>query len=51
VETGKPLEQAVQEAIYKVRWIDAFKDGGMATDEAIAKAVVKELEIIRLDNT
>lgn len=39
-----PLEQVVQEAIYKVRWIDAIKDGDMATDEAIAKAVVKALD-------
>lgn len=41
----KPLEQVVQEAIYQVRWVDAFKgDRPMATDEAIAKAVVEALD-------
>lgn len=39
----KPLEQIVQEAIYQVRWIDAIKDSRMATDEELAKAVVKAL--------
>lgn len=42
---GKPLVQAVQEAIYRVRWVDAYgKDGTLATDEAIAEAVVKVID-------
>lgn len=49
VDTGRPLMQVVQEAIYQARWIDTFKEAGnMASDEQIAKAVV---EAIRLDNT
>jgi hypothetical protein len=40
----KSIQQAIQEAIYRVRWVDAFKkDGAMATDEAIAEAVIKAL--------
>ena len=45
MDVTKPLEQIVQEAIYKVRWVDAFKDGGMATDERIAKAVIEALAL------
>lgn len=44
METGKTLEQVIQEAIYQVRWVDAFKDGNIATDEAIAKAVLKVID-------
>jgi hypothetical protein len=44
VETGKTLEQEVQEAIYRVRWVDSFKAGTMATDEAITKAVVRVID-------
>jgi hypothetical protein len=39
------LGLVIQEAIYQVRWVDAFgKDGNIATDAAIAEAVVKVLE-------
>jgi len=38
---GKTLEQVIQDAIYQARWVDAFgKDGKIASDEQIAKAVV-----------
>ena len=40
---GKPLVQVVQEAIYQARWIDAFKDGNMASDEQIAKTIVEAI--------
>lgn len=42
---GSSLGQVIQDAIYQVRWVDAFgKDGTIATDAAIAKAVVMVLE-------
>jgi len=41
---GKTLKQVVQEAIYQARWVDAFgKDGKLATDEQIAKAVIEAI--------
>ena len=44
MDDGKTLEQVVQAAIYQTRWIDAIKDHRMATDEEIAKAIVRAVK-------
>lgn len=39
-----PLKDELEAVIYKARWIDGIKNGNMASDEAIANAILDLLK-------
>lgn len=44
MQVNKVTLQTIQAAIYRARWVEAYgKNGNLATDEALAKAVYHDL--------